>query len=331
MSPISGAINPLVSVVIPTFKRPELVLRAIRSALAQTVRSIEVIVVTDGPDDSTVAAVTKLSDGRVRLISLPVRSGANAARNAGIQAARGEWAAMLDDDDEWLPHKLEKQLELTQSSKFTFPIVSCLFYARSPHGDMIRPTTLPYERQDVSDYLFGRRSFLDGEAYFSTITLLARTTFWKMCPFSPDLRRHQEADWVLRATRIPGVGIEYVREPLAIAYTEQARATISNSHDWKHSLAWVRSSRPRLTKRAYSGFILGSLGSISSQQRDWRAFFPLLWAGIAHGRPTILHLALYFSHWLISPALRRKLRWFVQLRDTHTTSKAKSSQATDHY
>ena len=94
---------PLVSVVIPTLHRPKLVLRAIHSVLNQTYREIELIVVVDGPDKATVAAVRSIEGPRLRLIVNPLIVAG--ARNTGADRATGDWIAFLDDDDEWLPKK----------------------------------------------------------------------------------------------------------------------------------------------------------------------------------------------------------------------------------
>src|SRR6185437_1348576 len=100
--------QPLVSAVIPTRNRPALVLSAIRSALRQTWRRMEVIVVVDGPDAETAASLAGVTDARLRVITLPEASGGCAARNAGVQAAQGEWIGFLDDDDEWFPDKIQR-------------------------------------------------------------------------------------------------------------------------------------------------------------------------------------------------------------------------------
>jgi glycosyltransferase involved in cell wall biosynthesis len=99
--------NPMfVSAVIPTRNRPEQLLLAVRSALQQTHSELEVIVVIDGPDPKTAQALTGFNDSRLRIVQMERNVGGSDARNAGVQAARGRWIAFLDDDDEWLPHKL---------------------------------------------------------------------------------------------------------------------------------------------------------------------------------------------------------------------------------
>src|SRR6188474_1008516 len=108
---------PKVSVVIPVFNRPAAVRRAIDSVLAQTVQDFEIIVVDDGSTDGTAAAVTAIQDPRITLVKHDQRRGGSAARNSGIRASIAPYVAFLDSDDEWLPSKLERQLEVFENGK----------------------------------------------------------------------------------------------------------------------------------------------------------------------------------------------------------------------
>jgi glycosyltransferase involved in cell wall biosynthesis len=102
--------GPLVSVIIPAYKVTEFVADAVRSALAQTYQNREVIVVNDGTPD-TEALEAALAPFRSQIVYLAKENGGLcSARNAGIRAARGEFIALLDGDDEWLPHYLEDQV-----------------------------------------------------------------------------------------------------------------------------------------------------------------------------------------------------------------------------
>ncbi len=104
---------PSVSAVISTFERPDECERAVRSALAQEPAPVEVIVCDDGSKDGTAERFRawERRDPRVRYLRVEPNRGTPApARNAGIEEARGEWVAFLDDDDEWLPGKLGAQL-----------------------------------------------------------------------------------------------------------------------------------------------------------------------------------------------------------------------------
>lgn len=99
---------PNVSVVIPTFNRSRLLVNAVASALAQTYKDYELIVVDDGSTDDTTQRLGPYLD-RVRYVYQENR-GASAAQNRGIELATGRWIAILASDDLWLPTKLEQQI-----------------------------------------------------------------------------------------------------------------------------------------------------------------------------------------------------------------------------
>jgi glycosyltransferase involved in cell wall biosynthesis len=108
--------KPLVSVIIPAFDRGSVVANAIHSVLQQSFQDLEVIVVDDGSQDTTALSVREIarSDPRVRLIRYEQNRGAQAARNTGARAARGEWLAFLDSDDTWLATSIEARLNLAR-------------------------------------------------------------------------------------------------------------------------------------------------------------------------------------------------------------------------
>jgi glycosyltransferase involved in cell wall biosynthesis len=109
---------PRVSVVIPTWERSRRLRRALDSVFAQTEQDFELLVVDDGSlTDAAERVVKACADARARYLRLPHHQGASAARNAGIRAATGKYVAFLDDDDEWLPEKLESQLKLIEASR----------------------------------------------------------------------------------------------------------------------------------------------------------------------------------------------------------------------
>jgi glycosyltransferase involved in cell wall biosynthesis len=109
----------LVSVVVPTYNRPERLLRALKSVLSQEYSEFEILVVNDSSEEAAVHEVLdKLADRRINYFRNSRKKGANGARNTGILNAKGHYIAFLDDDDEWLPFKLMWQLEyLTQNPK----------------------------------------------------------------------------------------------------------------------------------------------------------------------------------------------------------------------
>jgi glycosyltransferase involved in cell wall biosynthesis len=105
---------PRVSVVIPAYNHARYVGEAIRSVLAQTFQDFEVIVVDDGSTDETGEVVAALKEPRITYVRQSNR-GQAAARNTGIRASSGEYVAFLDDDDLWLPDKLETQVGVLDS------------------------------------------------------------------------------------------------------------------------------------------------------------------------------------------------------------------------
>jgi glycosyltransferase involved in cell wall biosynthesis len=105
---------PLVSVIIPTYNRADLVRQAVASVMAQTYRDFEIVVVDDGGTDGTFEALAAWPE--LRLLRHAGRRGVSAARNTGINAARGQWLAFLDSDDLWLPDKLARQIFLLEGT-----------------------------------------------------------------------------------------------------------------------------------------------------------------------------------------------------------------------
>lgn len=110
----AAAVPAGVSVVIPCYNAERYLARAVESVLAQTRPADEVIVVDDGSTDGS-AALARGFGGTVRAVSQP-NGGVAVARNQGLALARGRWVAFLDADDEWFPHKLERQVAALEAS-----------------------------------------------------------------------------------------------------------------------------------------------------------------------------------------------------------------------
>ncbi|MFH1879124.1 MAG: glycosyltransferase family 2 protein [Candidatus Omnitrophota bacterium] len=117
--------DPLVSIIIPTHNRHELLTRALRSVFAQTFEDYELIIIDDGSSDATRACIDKLADGRIIYIRHEKCRGGAAARNTGIRQARGKYISFLDDDDEWLPEKLNVQVKKMESVTDKAGVIYC--------------------------------------------------------------------------------------------------------------------------------------------------------------------------------------------------------------
>jgi teichuronic acid biosynthesis glycosyltransferase TuaG len=110
--------DPKVSVVMPAHNAAATLTQSMRSVLAQSMSDLELLVIDDGSTDDTlaIARAMAVSDARVVVLEMQTNSGAGEARNAGLDAARGEFIAFLDSDDRWVKNKLERQLPLFDES-----------------------------------------------------------------------------------------------------------------------------------------------------------------------------------------------------------------------
>jgi GT2 family glycosyltransferase len=119
---------PLVTVLIPAYNAAQTITRALDSAFAQDYSNFEVVVVDDGSSDATSEIVANYGRAEIRLLSLPQNRGEGGVLNAGIEIAKGEYIAFLDADDEWLPGKVSRQIELLEANpKATMATCGCRF------------------------------------------------------------------------------------------------------------------------------------------------------------------------------------------------------------
>ncbi len=142
--------SPLISIIIPTYNRAQLLKRAIESLLKQTYQGFEIIVVDDASTDSTAEVVTGFDDGRIRYLRHSRNQGPSAARNTGIKVAKGEYIAFLDDDDEYKESKIEKQLKKFYFASEDTGIIYCgivnikdgkIMYAYNPKDRFVNKNT----------------------------------------------------------------------------------------------------------------------------------------------------------------------------------------------
>ncbi|MET0416962.1 MAG: glycosyltransferase family 2 protein [Actinoplanes sp.] len=300
--------DPDVSVVIPTCNRPDLAVRAVRSALAQTHENLEVVVVVDGPDEATTKALAEVGDARLRVIELPERGKAPNARNVGARHARGRWTALLDDDDEWLPGKIATQLALAATARRASPVVATRMVSRTPRADTIMPRRLPAPGEPLSEYFCVRHGLFYGDGFIQTSTIMAPTELLRRVPFTVGLRRQQELDWTLRAIRHDDVELLYAEEPLVLWHQDENRDRISLQNPWEEQLAWLRANRELFTPRAYSAFTMSVLSSMAAPTRSLKVFRELLSEARTHGRPRALDYATFLQIWMLPPEVRHRVR-----------------------
>jgi len=308
-----------VTAVIPTRNRPELVCRAVRSVIAQTHYAsggLDCVVVVDGPDEATVQALRQFADTRVTVVALDASVGGSQARNLGAQQARGVWVALLDDDDEWLPDKIARQLADASACPAPYPIVCTAVLARSSAGDMKWPVYPP--SQPYSEYLLVRNRLSYGEGLMQTSTLMAPKALFDLQPFTAGLVKHQDWDWILRCLVLPGAEVVYVADPLAIWYVENGSARLSRANRWRESLGWIDGMGTFVTPLARSSFIATYVAQQASDGAVYSAFFPLLARMFAQRLPRPRDLAMFLGAWFFPMPLRNQLRRIVHLRSRST-------------
>lgn len=223
-----------ISVVIPAYNAGAFISRAIESVLAQTSRAAEIIVVDDGSTDDTAEQAQKYGD-QVRYI-YQENVGASAARNTGIKAARYEWIAFLDGDDEWLPQKLQHQIDLLQRNPELIwcagNYIRCLCVENRRANDMkTNQCQKLLGRQDYFDNYF--RAYIAGATGHTNTMIIKREALMDAGLFNEKQKRFNDMDmWFRIAYRQPRIG--FVCEPLSIYYLD-IRESISQMY-WESSI-----------------------------------------------------------------------------------------------
>lgn len=192
----------LVSVVIPTFNRPVLLVETLRSILAQTHRELDVIVVDNHSSYDVAATVASLGDARVRLFQIHNKGFIGASRNCGVEKARGTLVAFCDDDDLWEPQKIRDQLTVFDSARHAAVATSARYvgdvrlYPRCADG--LR------EESGFDDLL------ASGTPVLSSLLLPKREAFFSV---SSQFQHVEDFDLLLRLTA-GGKTVRILRDPL---------------------------------------------------------------------------------------------------------------------
>lgn len=259
--------RPTVSIILPTYNRAATLPRALASIRAQTWRDHETIIVDDGSTDATPALLqTWTSSPRVRSIRV-ANGGPAAARNRGIQLARGRFVAFLDSDDAWTPDKLERQLRLR--AQVGVGLIHCDMLRILPDGRTRLMRTPAVQRDRVLD---GRTGEFQTKGLGIQSVLVERRLLAAVGGFDPALRALEDLELLLRLAHITdfaaihaplvhyhaGPGVSTMR--LAVA---QARRRLLRRHRetvaaspralayqcGKIGLAYLRAGAPRAARR----------------------------------------------------------------------------------
>ena len=181
-----------VSIIIPTYKNRGGLTTSVDSAIRQTYQNIEVIIVDDNPPDSEERHFTEqimegyLADPRVRYIKHAENKNGAAARNTGINSSTGEYIAFLDDDDEFLESKIERQVEYLKTHS-RYSAVYCLSYVNGK-----KEIIHPYEGDASIPLLMCRTKM------FTPSLMFRREALLSIRGFDENFSRHQDYELLLK-------------------------------------------------------------------------------------------------------------------------------------
>ena len=213
----------LVSVIIPTHNRAALLPRAIGSVLAQTYSHLECIVVDDASTDDTPHVVQQFVDGRLIYLRHETNRYASAARNTGIARAKGTLIAFLDDDDEWLPDKLAKQVALMERLPHDVGMVYCWMDYYDGQDCLVRE-----HHPTLKGHVFDQT--LVGQPLGGCPTLLVRReAVDRVGGFDEGLPRGNDGDFIRRLCR--DYAVDLVPEVLVKVHTRHGFEQITREDE----------------------------------------------------------------------------------------------------
>ena len=219
---------PVVSIIIPTFNRANVIGRAIKSVLGQSYSDFELIIVDDGSTDNTGKVIASFADKRIRYLRHEYNAGQNPALNTGVREAVGQYITFLDSDDEWLPQFLEKII-LTFNQDTSLGAVYSKAWVCSNYGEL---------REGYQFHLQGdvyKEALAQGYLSYM-ITIVVKKEIIDLLapsPFDPSFVYGQDDDYCFRVAKICRIGL--VAEPLAIIHNDGdlhgGEASICKRHD----------------------------------------------------------------------------------------------------
>ncbi|WP_196799903.1 glycosyltransferase family A protein [Thioalkalivibrio sp. ALE30] len=275
-----------VSVVIPSYGRHEEVCRAVRSALAQTVPPLEVVVCNDGPDEEKSRLLGAIGDERVRFIEAARSGNASATRNVGVRNARGKWVALLDDDDIWLPDKLKVQLEIIGRYLSIDPIaVGVEEICGRTGGVQYRPSWIESDLYHVDEILFRPGGGVN------TSTIVARRQRFLQCPFNEENDNLlEDVEWLLSA----GGHGNVVCSPIPVVRRVRVSGGgLGHPGRFEEAWTWYKRMKGSITREGRHDLICIGLARRASQGARVRGSWKLvreLWAEHGLGAKSLVRL-----------------------------------------
>lgn len=192
--------DPLVSVVIPTYGRSHLLSRAIESVLSQTYSNVEIFVVDDNGRETPQQKETEeklleyIQNNLVTYLKHENNAGGSAARNTGIKASSGDYIALLDDDDEWFPQKLEKQIEYFKSLDENVGVIYCSYILQEYDSDV---EIIRSDKGNLTKELL----MLEFDPGASSTLVFKKSVLEEIHYFDENFARHQDIEILIRLCR----------------------------------------------------------------------------------------------------------------------------------
>lgn len=267
---------PKFSVVVPCYNRSASVLPTLISVREQTLGDFECLVVDDGSSDGEILAevVASLDDVRFKYVRRE-NGGGGAARNTGIQEARGDFIAFLDSDDKFLPRKLEKAF-LCLADGDTTVFYSQNFVQRA-ESYWIRPERAIRVGERVATYLFVENQFIQ------TSTIALPSWLAKQVLFDPSLRKGQDLDFCVRL-EAAGAEFKMYAEPLSIWTDGSEIGRTSRVSGYIEPEVWLNRTSHLLTPREILGYRATSLAYYYGWEKPGKAAVALI-GGLRAGVP----------------------------------------------
>lgn len=185
--------NALISVIIPTFNRIDLLERSIKSVLEQEYDNIEILIVNDGGESPEKLLQSLSSSRSIRYINLIKNSGVSASRNTGLKLAQGEWIALLDDDDYYKENHISSLFKAAINTKNKF------LYSLSEYKTIIKDNTTlsskPFANVIYNRDLLMVANFIPTPTWFFSKDLIAQAGY-----FDTELKAWEDWEWLLRAS-----------------------------------------------------------------------------------------------------------------------------------
>jgi hypothetical protein len=186
------------SVVVPLWNKRHTIAATVASALGQTYPDFDMVIVDDGASDGSLEALNGFSDPRIRIISQS-RGGPGAARNAGIEASRGDWIAFLDADDIWLPDHLA-ELDRIRLAYPDAGLIGTSFASSARPERLPRP---PVATRKIETINFFERAATTGRLLCSSSAAIPRSTYLELGGFGPAPWGQDTEYWVRIALARP--------------------------------------------------------------------------------------------------------------------------------